>query len=129
MSHTTVWTGTGMEWTVKGPLSPAELMTFSEEAAGHPELSNFKYFIWDTTGVTEYVIDADDTEYTATYAAGLSIYNTKLIGAVVVTLPSIALMVEHYMVTLREKKVPWEIEIFADLESARKWIESKCYGC
>jgi len=112
-------------WMVEGVLTSREIMAFNEEAAEHPQFDQCKYFIWDTTLVTEYVKDIDDSEFAATYSAGLVMYNRCLLGAIIAVHPEVQMHANEYMAAMEVMGIPWELKMFTNLSDGQQWIDSK----
>lgn len=124
MGRTTTWAEYGVTWTVDGILHTKDILVFVEEAAQSPNLDRMKYFIWDVSEVTEYINDEDDIELSAHYATSLELYNSRLIGALVTTTPSMQVLCEEYIETMVAMKSPWTMKVFSERDEASKWIES-----
>jgi hypothetical protein len=123
MNYKFEWIENNLVVTISGDIIFDSLLSGSEKIYGDSRLDNMDYLIVNFLNIDSFKLLDDEIKIIATLDKSASKWNPKLRAAVVTTDTTIRQTVLKYIDLLKE--VEWEIEMFSNLNEAKKWCEKK----
>lgn len=118
MPHTLDWEKRGAYWKYSGVVTGEEVMSACASIYGDPRFDSLDYKIVDFLGVESLQMNEDDLLKIAYQDKAAELTNPRIQSAIVMTLG----------VELGKKFASyfddsgWDVEVFADIQSARQWL-------
>jgi len=122
--HTTTWEKDGIYWQFRGIVDEKEYIDTDAELYNDPRSDHIKYWIWDGTHIEKLAVSEIHAELIAATDWAATENNQTVKGAMITNDKNIRRLMELYIQTSEDFESSWQLQIFASLEEARRWISS-----
>lgn len=124
MPYTTSWETNGIVWRYSGVVTDNNILDANYEFYGDYRSDTAKYQIVDGMAITSLEVSEDLIEQLAIMDAESSRRIKDVKVALVGTDSEVTASFQAYIDASQENGGKWSFGLFADVESARRWIES-----
>ncbi len=125
MPNQIIWEEKGVISSYTGLFSPETHIEGLGQLFGDKRIDNISYIIGDYTGVNGELLTEIHVEYPVAVATGAAMYVKNIKLALVATDDKIINLCVHFIELSTQINPTWEMKMFEDLKTARKWIDSK----
>ncbi len=124
MPHQLTWEKKGVLSQYSGPFTEALHAEGLHKLFGDPRIDRIKYIIGDYSGVNGNLLTEEYIDYPVAITTGAARYLKELKVALVARDPDIIKLCHQFRELAKSINAHWKFQIFDDIESARKWVNS-----
>lgn len=122
MPYRSTWHPRGLQLDAYGVVTLQDVLDEQVRFYGDPRSDSAKFVIWNSLGAEEIRLDLDDFLPPAASDIGASRSVRGLRVALVAKDPTMWAVCERYKELLSRHQAHWTVELFEDLEQARRWV-------
>ena len=125
MPNKIVWEEKGVISSYTGLFSPEVHIEGLGRLFGDERIDGINYMIGDYTGVDGELLSEINVEYPVAMTTGAATYVKNIKLALVATDDKIINLCVHFIKLSTQVNPTWEMKMFEDIKTARKWVNSK----